>query len=1406
MFIFSGGNNMTKKIIGIVLTLAVIFSTVSSAFTVTASAQTTASNSVVMTSSDGTNGGNAVFNKTGNGIVFNSYLFDKTKTVADYMGSAWTLNNLATTSNSSYKILFNGVITSGNSPSGSVPSKLVDSTFTTWQEIQLGHTTAWNPLSGTGFPHLREKINGTNYYVPTYKGNSTGNEMTIDYVTDLGSEMDFKGLFVTPANEKWALGGYEIYVSNDKDNLFNGTPIATYQVDRAFLFNFTNANEPIPAALKNNSVNTWKVPYGTNYTGRYVGFRITQLCNSMTTAANGGHITSTIRLNELLVYAEPKGQHTHIYDGYTAASKTNPDNHTIACSCGATLKTEAHNFTKNIDTGIESCPCGYERHFHDFKTYKYTDEQHWLQCVCGEKDSIANHEVETDAKFGDICKTCGYIDDDILSVASLGTYNEYTNPDKVGFNYRNSIIANKGLVSATYINTYKGITTPTAITDNTKDYINRNDGMTADHQPNDGRIGNAWAEDHKYNFYENGTEIDNEDEIHVDLVFDAGNTKFSQVAYCGLKQKETDSTLYHYKWSFANKPEDLFTANAVATTGDLYNTKANQYMAYSFKKEVIARYVGLRIIKSYQLNTQHKQYNYISIGNISVFGEHSCTYNTPGFDYTNHWLQCTCGKIDESTVVPHTYSTDSTTGFKVCSDCDVINKGNDDFDYNTHRISQAQYANMYDLSNSLIYGKDAMVRFMNKDINDGAYTKPNGSTWCAWNTIRLTGDEPKAIDLGHEGSQKWGIFGIYENGRLVDIKQDENQLYIDLKYSLGGQATIDKMTVYGHSSNILSIYKFRVSFANTPDELFTSDAILTSDIMENLDAAFDISPKEDIKARYVGLRVISAVTPEIYDSTSSVLTNETASYLRIANISVFGTRTELKEDKILKLEAAGPDNMDYVKGKAGIDFKKSVIAGKDYVEAVYINRFMKLNTPTIATDPDIKNINGTKYINGQDANGPITTDSGSHRIGNNPSDDKKYWFYNDDVGFIDDEGLMYFQVTYDIGYIAKLEKLGLAMANNDVRAAMSHFKFSFANKPEDLFTDNAITTGEIYNPDANTYMVYSFAEEVKAKYVSLRVICPHQLDKGAFQYFYINLGNISVFGDYACGGTHVWEHDPIRASTCTLDGMYNSTCKECWVEKRSNLPALGHKYENYDQIIPADCTNNEKHVAVCENEGCTTTHAIEIPNTATGHNFINTPTVVPYGKQAGRIGGTHCSKCSEIKKAGTTIYAIKSVELSTTKYQYDGEAKKPSVTVKDINGKKVSSSLYKVKYAEGRKNIGKYKVTVTFKDDYAPQQVAEFTIAPKKTSIKSITAGSKKFTVKWSKVTTKNKGYEIQYSTSSKFSNAKTVTISKNSTTSKTIKSLKAKKTYYVRIRTYTTVDGVKYASGWCTKKSIKTK
>ena len=176
----------------------------------------------------------------------------------------------------------------------------------------------------------------------------------------------------------------------------------------------------------------------------------------------------------------------------------------------------------------------------------------------------------------------------------------------------------------------------------------------------------------------------------------------------------------------------------------------------------------------------------------------------------------------------------------------------------------------------------------------------------------------------------------------------------------------------------------------------------------------------------------------------------------------------------------------------------------------------------------------------------------------------------------------------------------------------------------------------------------------------------------------------------------------------------------------------------------------------------------------------------------------------EVKKVGT-------VALKTTVYTYNGKVKKPAVVAKNDKKKVISASDYTVKYAAGRKNVGKYSVTVTFKNGYKGKYTKTFTILPKGTKMSSVKAAKKAFTAKWAKQSVQTTGYQVQYSTSKNFKKSvKTATISKNKTVSKTVKKLSAKRTYYVRVRTYKTVKvngkSVKLYSGWSKVKSVKTK
>ena len=91
--------------------------------------------------------------------------------------------------------------------------------------------------------------------------------------------------------------------------------------------------------------------------------------------------------------------------------------------------------------------------------------------------------------------------------------------------------------------------------------------------------------------------------------------------------------------------------------------------------------------------------------------------------------------------------------------------------------------------------------------------------------------------------------------------------------------------------------------------------------------------------------------------------------------------------------------------------------------------------------------------------------------------------------------------------------------------------------------------------------------------------------------------------------------------------------------------------------------------------------------------------------------------------------------------------------------------------------------------------------------------GKKSFTVNWNKQAAKMSksritGYQIQYSTSKKFTKktTKTITVKGYKNTSKKIKKLKKKTKYYVKVRTYKTYYGEKMCSPWSKVKTVKTK
>ena len=116
------------------------------------------------------------------------------------------------------------------------------------------------------------------------------------------------------------------------------------------------------------------------------------------------------------------------------------------------------------------------------------------------------------------------------------------------------------------------------------------------------------------------------------------------------------------------------------------------------------------------------------------------------------------------------------------------------------------------------------------------------------------------------------------------------------------------------------------------------------------------------------------------------------------------------------------------------------------------------------------------------------------------------------------------------------------------------------------------------------------------------------------------------------------------------------------------------------------------------------------------------------------------------------------------------------------------------------KGPGIVKITIKASGDdthAAETKVITIKVAPKKTTVKSAKSKeARQLTIRW-KRDAQVSGYEIQYSTSKNFKNAKSVTVGKNKTTSKSIDNLKSGKKYYIRIRSYKTVGKTKLNGSW---------
>ena len=146
----------------------------------------------------------------------------------------------------------------------------------------------------------------------------------------------------------------------------------------------------------------------------------------------------------------------------------------------------------------------------------------------------------------------------------------------------------------------------------------------------------------------------------------------------------------------------------------------------------------------------------------------------------------------------------------------------------------------------------------------------------------------------------------------------------------------------------------------------------------------------------------------------------------------------------------------------------------------------------------------------------------------------------------------------------------------------------------------------------------------------------------------------------------------------------------------------------------------------------------------------------------------------------------------------------------EISGKTLEEGTDYTASYQNNEDVGVATLTITGDGSYGGTIAKTFRINPKGTPITKLKKGKKMITVKWKKQAAKMSasritGYQIQLATNKKFTKGKkTVTVKSYKKVSKKVPKLKAKKKYFVRVRTFKTVSGVKYYSPWSKVKAVK--
>lgn len=268
----------------------------------------------------------------------------------------------------------------------------------------------------------------------------------------------------------------------------------------------------------------------------------------------------------------------------------------------------------------------------------------------------------------------------------------------------------------------------------------------------------------------------------------------------------------------------------------------------------------------------------------------------------------------------------------------------------------------------------------------------------------------------------------------------------------------------------------------------------------------------------------------------------------------------------------------------------------------------------------------------------------------------------------------------------------------------------------------------------------------------------------------------------------------IREPGCTTYGLEYVVFKDGFSEYRE-IPTLGGHL--YTKPVHVDGTSTHKYDCDRSEE-----HKRKVEECArTQGKVLKSATTSRTGERQ-----FFCDVCNTTYTE--TIPKLKAApKLTYTSLAYNGSNRKPGLQkVYDANGDVIPADFYTVTYPSKCKEVGTYKATVKFKGDYSGKYSLTYKVIPKAVTFSKLAKGDNSFKASWKNNKYQTTGYQIKYSTSKSFKNAKYKKVKGFKKTSTTVSKLKNKKIYYVKVRAYKVVGKKTYYSAWSSYKSVKTK